>query len=317
MPKKERELKNKFTAIKAASSKASIAIYNAWNLIKIIGSKVPYLSALSPVFGIMYRFGYIINQGIGLSFNLGANIAGAITRGLRSVFGFLAIGITIAKLVSSTIPGPIAILSDVADLIDSAWSIGLSAKSFSSGSWAKHRKTVADKAASPADILQSKNKILNKKAKLAGRIEGLAINATFLTGAVMAVFFPPLAMVGFGLLAATGAYLLLDKLNLNPFKRIGKALFGNPFKPKTSDEPAIIAADEKVSLQIENVTITPSQDNTEPTIDNAPADNEPTRKKFTAALNTHSMFAMPKAATINHEEEEKPSPPHQSHTNSI
>lgn len=248
--KKEKALRDNIDSMRGSGSKTVTAIYNLWNLVRVAGSKLPFINTLTPFFGTAFRLTYAINQLFSFLFNATTKIGNLITRGVRSVFHLINAGVAIAKLITSNIPGPVAILTDITDLMDSIWSVGLSAKSFLFGKWNTHANNIKIKKterahlestnanpddihAKKSEIVELENKIINKKAKLASRIEGLVINSVFLAGSVMLAFFPPLGMVGFGLLAAAGIYSLLNKFNLNPFKRIGAAIFGNPFKNKS------------------------------------------------------------------------------------
>lgn len=241
----EKEQQEETDYLKVVGAKVVGVIYNAANIAKAIGSQVPVVGNL---LFILYRLGYLINHLFNFGLTVTTNKEDMVTKSMHGVLHFTSAAVAITKLVISKIPTPIAILTDVADCLESIWNIGLSVKSFFTGAWKRHTTDIAKKkdehaslkkaGASDAvltiidnEIIASENKIINKKAKLANRIEKLVVNTSFLIGSVF-LLVPPLAVVGFGILLATGIYSVMNRFNLNPFKHIGKALFGNPFAPK-------------------------------------------------------------------------------------
>lgn len=232
----EKEQREETAYLKLVGAKAVGVIYNAANIAKAVGSQVP---VVGNVLFILYRLGYLVNHLFNFGLTVTASKEDIATQMMRGLLHLTSAAISITKLVVSKIPTPVAIVTDVADCVESIWNIGLSVKSFCAGAWKRHTtalKTLKSDTkprtlAQENEIITLKNKIRGKKAKLATRIEKLAVNTSFLIGSVF-LLIPPLAVVGFGILLATGIYSVLDRFDLNPFKHIGKALFGNPFEAK-------------------------------------------------------------------------------------
>ncbi|MFZ2314335.1 MAG: hypothetical protein WAW86_01575 [Gammaproteobacteria bacterium] len=241
----EKEQREETNYLKLVGAKAVGVIYNVANIAKVIGSKVPVVGS---ILFILYRLSYLVNHSFNFGLTVTTNKEDMATKTMRGILHFASAAVAITKLVVSKIPTPVAILTDVLDCIESIWNIGLSVKSFFIGAWNRHTNTISKKKDEHAtlkksgtsdsalttienEIITAENKIIDKKAKLATRIEKLAVNTAFLVGSVF-LLIPPLAVVGFGILLVTGIYSVLDRFNLNPFKHIGKALFGNPFAAK-------------------------------------------------------------------------------------
>lgn len=295
----EKEQLEETSHLKVAGAKAVGLIYNLANLAKAIGSQLPVIGNL---LFIIYRLGYLVNHLFNLSLTLTTNKEDAFTKSMRGVLHFTSAAVAITKLVMSKIPMPVAILTDVADCLESTWNIGLSVKSFLTGAWKRHSTDIAKKkderarlkeaGASNAvltiidnEITASKNKIINKKAKLATRIEKLVVNTSFLIGSVF-LLVPPLALVGFGILLATGIYSVMDRFNLNPFKHIGKALFGNPFVPKPFESSTAMMA-TAINQQTPEKTV-----NVTPVVQPQQIANQPTPpKKMVIQGNLSLLFA--------------------------
>lgn len=88
--------------------------------------------------------------------------------------------------------------------------------------------------------------------RMFARVESFVVSATALTGTIL--LFTPLMPLGAGMLIGASVYALLDKYNLNPFKRIYNAL---KKKPDVKEE-ATTTTEETVTVRAEE-TLTDEQ----------------------------------------------------------
>lgn len=120
-------------------------------------------------------------------------------------------------------------------------------------------------------LTENKNELLRKKAEFANRIHDFALVAISLVG--VGLLFTPAAPVGIAILVYTAVYGMLDKFNINPFKRLGEALFGNPFAAK-KDHASIEKMNAKCRITAKE-TLTKTNESTAKIIDGIGASKQP------------------------------------------
>lgn len=154
------------------------------------------------------------------------------TKIVKIIAALTSIALTITMLAITAIVIPLVVAASALFVASTLWDVGVSVCSRLFGEWKKDVQKLHElKANTDSDefeIKRSENKVLAHKLELYENIHTLVLSVISLTAA--ALLLTPLAPVGAIILAIVAGYTVLDRLGINPLRKLANKIFGHPFK---------------------------------------------------------------------------------------